>query len=483
MIDHRPLHHDSPRAGKTSPRAWHRSYSGSPVFVALLAGFLCVAGGEPRRAAAEPPVERPLESWADQFDVARKWSVIVNQAGSGFVFDERGYVLTNSHVLRLEPTIQFIDGKSSRFWIVADSPQEDLAILKMITDVKVPAARLGRSDRMRVGDPVMAVGNPLNIGLSATFGRVSALHRRARTDYTHIEDGLQFDAAISSGNSGGPLINHAGEVIGINTAADTSSRGISFAITSDRFVRLLPQILDPQRRYCFELGLTVGPTGPAMVTEVAERGAAAAAGVRVDDKLVRLNGEPLRDGVDWYLSLVERRAGETLTLELVRDGRPQRVAVTLGEAPRRPAVRVAGAVGGLKLETYAGTWSQLPDFDKLKPTKTGVADTISAAAAKGQDHVGLRFTGFLKVPTDGVYTFYLASDDGSRLTLGGETLIDNDREHAALELRRRVALKAGLHPIVVTYFEVAYGEHLSLSYEGPGIEKQAVPASALFRSP
>jgi hypothetical protein len=139
---------------------------------------------------------------------------------------------------------------------------------------------------------------------------------------------------------------------------------------------------------------------------------------------------------------------------------------------------------------FTGRWNKLPDFDQLKPVAKGTCNTFSHAAypenadgKKQKEYYGLKFTGFVKVPADGIYFFYTKSDDGSRLYIGDRLVVDNDRPHPVAQMGGLVRLTAGLHPITVTFFERTEVELLEVYYEGPGLAKQQIPPKAVFFKP
>jgi hexosaminidase len=144
-------------------------------------------------------------------------------------------------------------------------------------------------------------------------------------------------------------------------------------------------------------------------------------------------------------------------------------------------VPVPDAAPGLACAYYEGRFGQLPEFDQLEPVATSVVETFGLDARKRDDRFALTFTGYVEVPAEGTYTFHLKSDDGSRLLIGPEVVVDNDGLHAATEKRGPVILKAGRHPIRVEYFQAGGARALEVSYEGPGVAKQPIPASALYR--
>ncbi len=148
----------------------------------------------------------------------------------------------------------------------------------------------------------------------------------------------------------------------------------------------------------------------------------------------------------------------------------------------RPADSPADTVPDLAWECFEGNWSKLPDFDRLNPVAAGTTSKFDLGLAKRKDHVGLRFTGYVEVPRDGVYTFSTSSDDGSRLLIGSFLVVDNDGVHGTTEVSGSIELKKGKHAITVEWFEAAGGEELQVRYEGPGIGKGPIPAAALSRS-
>ncbi len=148
--------------------------------------------------------------------------------------------------------------------------------------------------------------------------------------------------------------------------------------------------------------------------------------------------------------------------------------------PVAPVANPGALVPGIRCDLYTGSWDALPDFTKLTPVKSEVATTIAFPRGVPADRFGLRFTGFIDIPKDGAYTFYSASDDGSRIYIGDRLVVDNDGLHGPDEVSGGIALLAGKHPITVVFFEKDGGEALTVQYDGPGIVKQAIPAERLF---
>jgi hypothetical protein len=170
--------------------------------------------------------------------------------------------------------------------------------------------------------------------------------------------------------------------------------------------------------------------------------------------------------------------GPGLGKQLIPNTAVFRSAVTL-----LPAVTIPGtAVGGLYFKNFEGTWTTLPAFDALTPTKVGTATVIDLTPRSRDDNFGLEFDGYISVPTDGDYTFFTNSNDGSRLFIDGMQIVDNDGVHVMQEAMGLVKLAAGNHALRVTYFNGTGGRGLDVSYQGPGITKVPVPAAAYFRS-
>jgi len=145
-----------------------------------------------------------------------------------------------------------------------------------------------------------------------------------------------------------------------------------------------------------------------------------------------------------------------------------------------PAVKIDSLQNGIRYKYFEGKWERLPIFDSLRPKDSGIVPNFTLAPAKISDEYGFEYTGYLKIPTDDIYTFYTASDDGSKLYLKDKLLVDNDGQHGIVEKSGLIALKAGYHSFRVTFFESSGGEDLKVLYKGPGIKKQQIPDSVLF---
>lgn len=271
-------------------------------------------------------------------------ALVPQGSGSGVIFTPDGFVLTNSHVVHGAASITATlgDGRSVVAWPVGEDPDTDLAVLRLHDSV--PGwAPLGSSAALQVGQLVVAIGNPLGFEATVTAGVVSALGRSLRGRSGRLIDGvLQTDAALNPGNSGGPLVDALGRVVGINTAMIAGAQGLCFAIGSDTALVVASEIIRHGRVRRASLGIAAQtirlprPTqlalglpgaGGVRVAELLQGGAGAAA-LRVGDVILAVDGHPV-DGVDALHRLLGAdRVDVATALRLLRDGRVREVSVT-----------------------------------------------------------------------------------------------------------------------------------------------------------
>jgi serine protease Do len=266
--------------------------------------------------------------------------------GSGVIIDETGLILTNNHVVEKadEIKIKTDTGREYSAKVVGRDPKTDLALIRVETDADFPSpAKLGDSDVIRVGDWVIAVGNPFGLGNTVTSGIISAKGRVIGAG--PYDDFLQTDAAINPGNSGGPLFNMNGEVVGISTAIVAQGQGIGFAIPIRLAIELLPQLkegkvvrgwigimiqdITPELAESFNLKETKG----VIVADVVQDGPAEKAGLGRGDIIVAFNGQPLENAHMLSRSAASTPPGQTVTLQVMRDGKQREVKVTIGTMP------------------------------------------------------------------------------------------------------------------------------------------------------
>ncbi len=273
-------------------------------------------------------------------------------SGSGFVFTPDGLILTNSHVVhgaaRIEVTLQ--DGRTVGASPVGDDPDTDLAVIRIHAD-DLKVARLGESSRLKPGQLVVAIGNPYGFQATVTAGVVSALGRSLRSRTGRLMDNIvQTDAALNPGNSGGPLVNSAGEVVGVNTAVILPAQGLCFAIPIDTakfvvsallrdgrirrgYLGIGGQNIPVSRRTARVSGLAVA--SGVLVLTVEPDSPAAKAGVRERDVIVELDHQPVSTVDDLHRLLTEARIGVPTTITVLRPTERAVLEVTPGESPAR----------------------------------------------------------------------------------------------------------------------------------------------------
>lgn len=268
--------------------------------------------------------------------------------GSGVLVTADGYILTNHHVIdgAEEIKVELADKRILDARIVGSDPPSDLAVLKVNAN-ELPLLTLGDSDKVRVGDVVLAIGNPLNVGQTVTAGIISAKGRTTGLSDGSFESFLQTDAPINQGNSGGALVNTYGELVGINSQILTPTGGnigIGFAIPSNMARGVMEQLTKSGQVRRGKLGVTIQPvtsdiaaglglkeTRGVIVNGLEEVGPAAAAGLRRGDVIVAINGSAISDGNSLRNLVAAAAPGTEITLTIVRDGAEQQVRATLGE--------------------------------------------------------------------------------------------------------------------------------------------------------
>jgi serine protease Do len=297
-------------------------------------------------------------------------------AGSGVIIDPAGVILTNNHVVAGggKITVRLHDGREYTATDVKTDPNTDVAVIKIEASGKLPAATLGNSDAMRIGDWVLALGQPFGLQDTVTAGIISAKDRGI--GMMRHEEFLQTDAAINPGNSGGPLVNLQGEVIGINTAISSRSggfEGIGFAVPVNVAQWVSDQLLTDGKVQRSYLGVGIQPLdqdlaeqlgvstpGGALVTDVQPDSPAAAAGLKSQDVIVKFNGTPIASHRQLSAVVGRTTADKSVPVTVLRDGKEVKLNVTVREAPANYGVRAEDPVDEAQ-EAPAESQS----FDKL----------------------------------------------------------------------------------------------------------------------
>ncbi len=347
----------------------------------------------------------PFEEFFKRFQEGRPAARVPSTAlGSGFIIDSAGYIVTNNHVIDGASKVQvkLQDGRNFTAKIVGTDQKTDLALLKITAKKALPSVAFGDSSKLRPGDVVLAVGNPFGLGGTVTAGIVSARNRDINAG--PYDDYIQTDAAINRGNSGGPLFDTDGKVVGVNTAIyspNGGSVGIGFAIPANLAKDITAQIKDHGNVRRGWLGVKIQRVTPeiaqslgleaaqgALVAEVTAGGPAAKAGLRQGDVILGYEGKTLRRMRDLPSLVAATRAGTVAKLELWRDGRKSSVSVKIGKLAQE---QVASAeerpeIPGNASSTYLG--AKLAALDSETRAKLNLADDVKGVVISEVDEDG-----------------------------------------------------------------------------------------------
>ena len=274
------------------------------------------------------------------YGVPRERTRKLPSLGSGFVIDDSGYIFTNHHVIAQASEVEvfFDDGKHTKLnaKVVGTDKKSDVAVLQVKPGPYLLPLTLGNSDAVKVGETVVAIGNPFGLSHTVTAGIISAKNRVIGQG--PFDNFLQTDASINPGNSGGPLFNARGEVIGINAAINAAGQGLGFAIPINQAKKLLPDLKKYGRVLRGWLGvLAVSSPHGVFVDGVVLRSAAYKAGIQSGDKLTEINNTKIEEREEIERALEDRRPGDTVTVKVERPGRMvkkvQTYEIKLGEEP------------------------------------------------------------------------------------------------------------------------------------------------------
>ena len=324
--------------------------------------------------------------------------------GSGFIISKEGYILTNNHVVENadEIVVKLSTNKEYKAKMVGRDAKTDIAVIKIDADEELSAAPLGDSDSLRIGDWVMAIGNPFGLENTVTVGIVSAKGRYIGQG--SYDDFIQTDAAINPGNSGGPLINLKGEVVGINSAIFSRSGGnigIGFAIPVNLAKELLPELREKGRVTRGWLGVYIQKVTPeiaesmgledaggALVADIMPNAPAKEAGIEVGDVIIEFDGHPVKESTELPLLVARTAIGKKAKLKVVRKGKTQTLTVQIGEL-KEEEVSAAPAEGedfGLSVQPLT------PEIAESLGVESGTKGVVVAEIEPGSvaEDAGLR---------------------------------------------------------------------------------------------
>ncbi|SFE13300.1 Do family serine endopeptidase [Nitrosomonas sp. Nm166] len=301
---------------------------------------------EPSHPLLDDPVFRKF--FGEQFESRPRRT---SSLGSGVIVSPNGYILTNHHVVEAadEVEVALVDGRKAKASIIGSDPESDLAVLK-VNLKDLPAITFGQSQQVKVGDVVLAVGNPFGVGQSVTMGIVSALSR-SQVGINIFEDFIQTDAAVNPGNSGGALTDTSGNLIGINTAIYSrsgGSLGIGFAIPIHAAKQIMEQIIQSggvirgwlgvsMQDITLELAESFGLESSigTLVASVLRDGPADKAGIKPGDILVAVEGKPIKNSSEMLNLVAALPPGETVTVTVVRGKQEKSIQIKVGIRPKQ----------------------------------------------------------------------------------------------------------------------------------------------------
>ena len=380
------------------------------------------------------------------------------QSGSGFVIDADGQILTNYHVIQNAERImvKFSDGRSLQARVLGIDPDTDIALVKV--DAKnLPVAPLGDSETLRVGEWVCAIGNPLAYEHTVTVGVVSYLGRKLFD--SSLDNYIQTDAAINFGNSGGPLINGRGEVVGINSAISQRASNIGFAVPINEARAILPQLRTEGRVSRGFMGVTLSDVDPdlqrslkltstqgALVQDVTSGSPGHRAGLRVYDLITGIDDKRIANNNEIIREVARRGPGTLARLQVMRDGRAQTITVRLGERPTRQASRVLDEANPVR-----------PSSNAVMPLGISVRDIDTATSRR------------LKLPS-GVNGVVVTRVD----PLSSAYDAGIQRDHVVMEINRRPVNSANSYNRVAR--AAAPGDVLAVYVYMPGTDQRSIRA-------
>jgi len=309
--------------------------------------------------------------------------------GSGVIVDPKGYILTNNHVVEKADKIRVNlmgDPETVTYTatVIGTDAETDLAVIKIDAKKALPAAKLGNSDSMNVGDWVLAIGSPFGLNETVTAGIVSAIGRNIVPN-RQFESFIQTDAAINPGNSGGPLVNMNGEVIGINTAIYTSGggyQGVGFAMPSNTVVNVYNQLIGPEHKVSRgSIGVqfnavpnpavarVYGVNSGVTIASITPNGPAEKAGLKTGDTIISVNGKPVKNGDELVADISALKPGTQAKIGYIRGGKEQSVEITIADRSKLFAARLGG-------EEAQGEEGQ-PEESKFGVTVKGITPDLA----------------------------------------------------------------------------------------------------------
>ncbi len=331
--------------------------------------------GNPFKQFFGPGEEAPFDFFHHFFEDMPDRKMKQQSLGSGFIIDRDGFIITNNHVVDKaeEIKVKLADGREFKAKVVGRDAKTDLALVKIASPSEnLPFLVLGDSDKMRVGDWVLAVGNPFGLEHTVTQGIISATGRVLGSG--PYDDFIQTDAAINPGNSGGPLINLKGEVIGINTAIVPGGQGLGFAIPSALAKSVVSQLRERGKVIRGWIGVTIQTVTPdlaksfgmkeprgVLVSDLVPGGPADKGGIKRGDVIVSFDGKEIKSSNDLPRIVAEIPVGKTVGVTIIRNGKEEQITIGVAEMiAKKVAAQVKAPVQsfGMKVDSISPRWRQ-----------------------------------------------------------------------------------------------------------------------------
>ncbi|MEM9368062.1 MAG: trypsin-like peptidase domain-containing protein [Planctomycetota bacterium] len=408
-------------------------------------------------------------------------------SGSGAVIHPRGYILTADHVTLSYPGVALFGLRRVAYRVVGRLPEKDLAIIKVPEESVDRVVKLGRSHDLMAGEPILVAGNPSGRGIVFSTGIVNSpsidpswpsvlvksywrndLDEAKRTQVNSTggrSTFIQFDASTNRGNSGGPLTNQLGELIGVVSQKSFDEEAINWAIPVDAIRLLGPYLLQAEETGGFEVGLELEPlSNHCVVASVRPGSSADEAGILPGDRILSVDSMAVHSDLDYRMQIAGKRVGQSVSCRFARGDESREVELVCRKYDRYEPITDLPLTDGLDYSLYRGRFPMMPDFATLEPESTGVADTVTYEGIVDEEatEYAIVFQGYLEFPTSGLYRVELGSDDGSKFYLEGDVIIDNDLPHPYQKLSRWVRVPAGPIAFRLEYAETAGQKALDL---------------------
>ena len=367
--------------GKTEFVGFPRSFADladkvQPAVVNISTTSTVPVPGNPFKQFFGPNEQGPFgDFFKHYFNEAPDRKMKQQSLGSGFIIDKEGFIITNNHVVENaeEIKVKLSDGREFKAKVIGRDSKTDLALIKISSTFgNLPTLALGDSEKMRVGDWVLAIGNPFGLEHTVTQGIISATGRVIGSG--PYDDFLQTDAPINPGNSGGPLVNLKGEVIGINTAIVSSGQGIGFAIPSTLTKSIITQLREKGKVVRGWIGVTIQTVTPelaqsfgmkeakgALIGEVAKDGPAEKGGIKTGDIIVSFDGKSVKSSNDLPRLVAETPVGKSVDVTVIRDGKETHLTIKVEEMTEEKIKAQSSAPVqsfGMKVDNITPQWRQ-----------------------------------------------------------------------------------------------------------------------------